>query len=139
MRRSNRRFRQSRQMLTDLSLTPLIDTSLTLLIIFIVAAPMMNNSIRVNLPKGKIKENTSAQQHLIVTIDKKGNLFLNDKATEEDNLMKELKEIVKQEKEKTVSVRADQEVSYGVVMELLDAIKIIDGVEYVALATTKTA
>ena len=53
MRSRGRRRRL--QAMNDVSLTPLIDTALTLLIIFMVATPMMRNSIRVTLPSGQAK------------------------------------------------------------------------------------
>ena len=57
MAKNMRKWRR-RQMVSmkEISLTPLIDTALTLLIIFMITAPMMQNSIKVQLPKGKAKE-----------------------------------------------------------------------------------
>lgn len=137
-----RRYRSrknKRTMLTDISMTPLIDTALTLLIIFMIAAPMMQNSIRVDLPKGQAKETKDMQQELVVYVDKDGALFFDGKAVEVTELIKRVKEVVGEEQEKTVFVKADQAASYGTVVELVDQIKIIGGVKYVALATKKQA
>ena len=89
MRRLGRQSRKNRHMLNDLSLTPLIDTALTLLIIFMISAPMMNNSIKITLPKGKAKEETSSElQEMIVTVNKEGTLYLNDIMNKEQLLVK---------------------------------------------------
>lgn len=138
MRRSGQRLRRQRNMLNDLSLTPLIDTALTLLIIFMIAAPMMQNAIRITLPKGAAKEDAGVVQEVIVSIDKNGTLFLNEeKVTSNDELIKQIVTAIGSQKEKTVFVRADQGASYGRVIELVDSIKTVGGIKYVALATSK--
>ena len=137
MRRLGRQSRKNRHMLNDLSLTPLIDTALTLLIIFMISAPMMNNSIKITLPKGKAKEETSSVQEMIVTVNKEGLLYLNDMQMNKEQLLVKIKETVQENSEHTIFVRADQAVSYGSVIELVDTLKTIGGVKYVALATSK--
>jgi len=138
MRYSRYRSRQKKiRELTDISMTPLIDTALTLLIIFMITTPIMQNSIRVTLPKGQAKESNDTQQELVVYVNKDGTLFFNGKAIAADALIKQVKETIGTEQEKTVFVKADQAVSYGTVIELVDQIKIVGGVKYVALATKK--
>ncbi len=137
-----RRYRSRKKKtraLTDISMTPLIDTALTLLIIFMITAPMMQNAIRVTLPKGQAKEGNDIQQELIVYVNKDGILFFNGKTVSTDALIKQVKYMIGTDQEKTVFVKADQAVSYGTVIELVDQIKIVGGVKYVALATKKHA
>lgn len=121
----------------DISLTPLIDTALTLLIIFMVATPMMQNAIRVTLPKGKVQEATATQQEIVVYVDQKGTLFLDGKELVLDQLIQALKNMMTSMTDQTVFVKADQGASYGLVIELIDKIKVVGGVKYVALATAK--
>jgi biopolymer transport protein ExbD len=124
-------------MMQEISLTPLIDTALTLLIIFMVTAPMMNNAIKVELPKGQAKEDSGAQQELIVYVDKDENLFFNGTAAKDtQDLIAQVQAAVGKQNERTLFVKADQSVRYGQVIELVDDIKMVGGVAYVALATT---
>ncbi|HSW73587.1 MAG TPA: biopolymer transporter ExbD [Candidatus Limnocylindria bacterium] len=134
-----RRKGRQRAAITDIPLTPLIDTALTLLIIFMVTAPMINNAIKVDLPKGKAKEDTAGkQQELVVFIDKDKGLFLNGTAvTTVDDLMSKIKAKVGQQADRMVCVKADKAVSYGQVIELVDHIKVVGGVSYVVLATKR--
>ena len=134
MRRTTRSRRKKTQ-LADISLTPLVDTALTLLIIFMVTASTLQNAIQVTLPKGQAKENMSVQQELVVYIDKDGKFFFGQQQVDIETLIAKIKKAVGLEKEKTVFVKADQEVSYGTVLELVDHIKVVGGVKYVALAT----
>lgn len=134
-----KRRRQEMAILTDISLTPLIDTALTLLIIFMVATPMMHNAIRVTLPKGDAKETGATKQELVVFINKEGLIFFNDKQMSFDDLIKELNILSKSLQDRTLFVKADTGTSYGLVIELVDRIKMVGGIKYVALATTQSA
>jgi len=138
MRRSTRRSRRSQgAALPEITLTPLIDTALTLLVIFMVTSPMLNNAIKVDLPKGNVKEDIGLQEDLVVHIDKKNHLFLNEQSIKSDQLVGQLKKKIGGKKNKTVYVKADKDINYGTVIELVDRIKVVEGIERVALATKK--
>ncbi|MBS1987312.1 biopolymer transporter ExbD [Candidatus Dependentiae bacterium] len=131
--------RRARKTIAEISLTPLIDTALTLLIIFMVTAPIMNNSIRVTLPKGQSREDAGAKQEMIVTIDKQGSLFFNGQSVPaRDELIILIKKQAAGDADSTVFVQADETVSYGKVLELVDNIKVVGGISYVALATKQS-
>jgi biopolymer transport protein TolR len=124
---------------TDITLTPLIDTALTLLVIFMVAAPMMQNSIKVSLPKGNAKESVTQTQDLVVFVDSKGSIFFDNKPLIVADLITVLHSKTKNNQDQTVYVKADTAVSYGTVIELVDHLKVVGGIKYVALATQKHA
>ncbi len=126
-------------MLLDLSMTPLIDTALTLLIIFMITTPIIQNAIRVSLPKGQAKEDDGGSHELIVYIDKEKHLFFNGQEHNQDDLIKLIAQRVGEQKEKRVYLKADQDVSYGRVIELVDRFKVVSGVSHVILSTQKAA
>jgi len=132
--------RRQRKTIAEISLTPLIDTALTLLVIFMITAPIMNNSIRVTLPKGQSREDAGARQDLVVTIDKRGNLFFNGQPVATTDMLIGLikKQVTHNNEERTVFVQADEAVFYGKVLELVDNIKVVGGISYVALATKQS-
>jgi biopolymer transport protein ExbD len=134
------RFRRSRKaiIMPEVSLTPLIDTALTLLVIFMITTPMMNNVIKVELPSSKVDEMDShVQQETIVYIDAKGELHLNGQKLNLQSIIKELQKLGQQKKIEMVFVKADQSVEYGKVIDLVDTIKMAGGIKYVALATKR--
>lgn len=146
MRRCSRRRTKRSAAITEISLTPLIDTALTLLVIFMITSPMMHNAIKVDLPKGAAKEDVGLEQDIEVYIDQQGTIFCDGQKYEIASLITLLKtkcmpesSVQKTEKEKTVYVKADTTVSYGRVLELVDHIKVVGGIKYVALATQKRA
>lgn len=124
----------------ELSMTPLVDVALTLLIIFMVATPMMNNVIKVELPSSHIDDGgiqSHTQQDLTVYIDNQRKIYLNGQVYPLDGILKQLKILVKKDKDEIVFVKADQSVPYGAVIDLVDTIKVHGGVKYVALATKR--
>ena len=70
----NRKRRGRRLQMPEVSLTPLIDTALTLLVIFMITAPMVQYGIKVDLPQGKSKE-VATQQELVVSIHRNGTMY----------------------------------------------------------------
>lgn len=132
------RKRRVRPALHDIPLTPLIDTALTLLIIFMVASPMLNNVIKVTLPKGKVQEGAELSQDLVVYIDQKNSIFFDGQIVDKTTLIAKLKEMMKhQNQDAVIFVKADEHAQYGTVLELIDSIKSVGGVQHVALATQK--
>ncbi len=139
MKRTMRSRRRHTGVLLDISMTPLIDTALTLLIIFMITTPIIQNAIRVSLPKGEAKEDDGGSQELIVYIDKERHLFFNGQEREQGELIELIKERVGEQKDKRVYVKADQEVFYGKVIELVDRLKVVSGVSHVILSTQRLA
>jgi len=138
MRRTHRRSRKQRSVIHDLSMTSLIDTALTLLMVFMIATPAIHNAIKVTLPKGNSQETATQQpDELIVFIDKDGNFYINKTKCAKTELIAEIKKIIGNDHERTVYVKADAAISYGTVIELVDDIKYVGGIKYVALATQK--
>lgn len=133
----HRRGRKKRNMLFEVPLTPLIDTALTLLIIFMIASPMMHNAIRVNLPQGKAKEDGVSAQPIVVYIDKQEKIYLNDAPIGLQEMLAQLTPELLQRSEGAVYVKADQEVHYGKVIQVVDALKVTGGVRSVGLSTKR--
>ena len=123
----------------EITLTPLIDTAFVLLVIFMVTSPMIKKEagLQVELPKGSMEEVQGVSEDIVVVLDSQGKISLNGTSVTEKNLIEKLKKCVNKQNEKTVFVKADIKAHYGKVIELIDKIKFVGGVKYVALATSK--
>lgn len=141
MRRNRlRRLKSRGHSMQEINVIPLVDVSLTLLIIFMVATPMMNNMIKVELPSSRIDDSmpqSHTQQDLTVFIDKNRKIYLNGQEYTLESLLKKLQQIVKKDSSDIVFVKADQSIPYGKVIDLVDIIKVSGGIKYVALATKR--
>jgi len=130
-----RRIRRGRSKniisMREISLTPLIDTALTLLIIFMITAPMMQNSIKVQLPKGKAKEADTINKEIRVIVDQEKKMSLNGVPMNVDHLLKTVGTIVSPKDAKSIFVEAHKEIAYGIVLNLIDKLKDIEGIDNV--------
>lgn len=123
----------------EVSLTPLIDTALVLLVIFMIATPIMQNSINIDLPQGQMKEETGSatKNALVLSIDAQQILRLNGDQYEFDALLQELAKRARDLKENKVYVHCDQKVPSGSLVKIIDSIKFVSGVEHVVLTTER--
>lgn len=137
MSRFLRRNKRSHAAIPEITLTPLIDTALTLLIIFMVTSPMINNGIKVDLPQGKVQEVQGIQEDIIVHVDKQRHVYVNGDPVKQDQFIAHLKKKVGNQKHKTVFVKGDGDVAYKDVINLVEEIKLVGGIDRVALATKK--
>ena len=124
----------SDRLMSDINVTPFVDVMLVLLIIFMVTAPMMMQGEDVSLPVASSDPLSSKQEHLIITIDKKNQVFINNYMVLFDNLKEKLEKILDGRGDREVYLRADKEVSYGMVVRVMSAIKGA-GVENLGMVT----
>ena|SRR3990167_2136003 len=132
--------RRTQAVSPEIVLTPLIDTALTLLVIFMITSPMLKreSGLKIELPKGNVKEFSDTElQEMVVGFDKKNVITVNGKVVAERDVVAVLEKMVSTRSSKAVFVKADSGAVYGRVYELVDRIKQIKGVSYVALSAEK--
>src|SRR3954467_9636172 len=127
------------QMITDINVTPLVDITLVLLIIFMVTAPMIvnNPSIKVELPKAASGDET-LKSTLALTLQREAaggySLYLNGEKTEEPKAVVQIKDMVGKDKDLQAIIAADKGIAYGDVVHVVDLVKTL-GVHKFALNT----
>ena len=109
--------------MSDINMTPLIDVMLVLLVIFIITAPLMTSSLKLDLPKTDSATPTSAPSFIALAINADGKLFFGDEALTRDALATRVAAAAKANPQLEVQLRADQKVPYGQVAELLALIQ----------------
>jgi biopolymer transport protein TolR len=110
-------------LLSEINITPFVDVMLVLLIIFMVTAPMMVQGVNVLLPESSSGPLPSEDNHLVVSIDKDGKIYINDLNVTSDFLGEKLNKILENRSGKEVFLRADKRVPYGVVVRVMSEIK----------------
>ena len=111
-----------KRFMSDINVTPFVDVMLVLLIIFMVTAPMMIQGIDVNLPQTTVKNIKTEEDPLIITITKDGEISLESYKTDMDDLEDKLKAIFKNRRNKEVLLRADKDLSYGYVVNVMASV-----------------
>ncbi|RYF30547.1 MAG: biopolymer transporter ExbD [Comamonadaceae bacterium] len=105
--------------LSDINVTPLVDVMLVLLVIFIITAPLMASSIKLDLPQTDAGQPNDTPKFVSLSIDPAGKVFFNDQAVTPEELVDKLAKAAADSKDTEVQLRADQTVPYGRVVELM--------------------
>jgi biopolymer transport protein TolR len=113
----------SNRLMSDINVTPFVDVMLVLLVIFMVTAPMMMQGVDVALPETTSQPLIAEKEHLIITINNKNQVFINDFQVAFDFLQEKLKKILEGSESQGVYLRADKEIPYGFVVQVMSEIK----------------
>ena len=105
--------------MSDINMTPLIDVMLVLVVIFIITAPLLASSIRLDLPRSDAATPNEAPKFVLLVVDKSGQAFVDDKPLTRDELATYLKRVAGQNPDTEVQLRADAAVAYGRVVEVM--------------------
>ena len=111
------------RLMSDINVTPFVDVMLVLLIIFMATAPMMIQGVNVSLPEADTKPIVTEKDHLLITLDKKGILYINNYKIAPELLQNKLRKIMEGHHDQEVFLRADKDVSYGAVVKIMSEIK----------------
>lgn len=109
--------------LAEINVTPLVDVVLVLLIIFMVTAPMLQMGIDVNLPRVKSKSIDVSEEKIILTINNAREIFINKSKIPLTDLNVKLESIFANRIEREVFLRADRDVPYGFVVEVMSRVR----------------
>jgi biopolymer transport protein TolR len=110
---------QGPQPMSDINVTPLVDVMLVLVVIFIITAPLLASTVRLDLPKAEGVQSTDVPQFVTLVVDKSGQVFLNDKPVKLDELARNLAQTAGRNPDTEVQLRADEAVPYGRVVEVM--------------------
>ncbi len=120
--------------MSEINVTPMVDVMLVLLIIFMVTAPLLTVGVQVDLPKTKATIIPGEDEPLAITIDREGQVYLQETEIELEGLLPRLNAITGNNSDVRIFVRGDAAVEYGRVMEVMGRINAA-GYKKVALVT----
>ena len=128
--------RASPQPMSDINMTPLIDVMLVLLVIFIITAPLMSSSLKLDLPKTSAAQAGTAPLYVTVAVDASGQLFWGDTPVTSEQLSAQVKAAAQRAATTEVQLRADQRVAYGRIAELIGLVQ-AGGLSRIGFVTEK--
>ena len=135
-RRRGRRRGGGNRPMSDINVTPMVDVMLVLLIIFMVSAPLLTVGVPIDLPQTQAKSLDQDKEPLTVTVNTKGEVYLQNSEIKIDDLVPKLQAITQARggSDERIYVRGDKKVDYGTVMRVMGRLSAA-GFRRVALVT----
>jgi biopolymer transport protein TolR len=114
-------YRQRRRrLMSEINVVPYIDVMLVLLVIFMITAPLLTEGVKVDLPQASSKPiDTRDQLTVVVTVDRQGNYYLDDRQIPTEDLRRKVAAILRARPQTPVMIRGDRNVSYGQVVQAM--------------------
>jgi len=109
--------------MSDINMTPLIDVMLVLLVIFMITAPLMTSSLKLDLPKSDAAQPTDTPSFVSVAIDPQGRLYFGEDVLDPAAFAARIGEVARKNPQTEVQLRADRSVPYGNVAELIGVVQ----------------
>ena len=132
--KSRRSRRRTTHVMSEINVTPMVDVMLVLLIIFMVAAPLLTVGVAIDLPQTQAKSLDQDREPLTVTVNDKGQVYLQNTDVKLDELIPKLRAVAKNGGDERIYVRGDKKVDYGTVMRVMGRLSAA-GYRRVALIT----
>jgi biopolymer transport protein TolR len=131
-----RRRHNRRPVMAEINVTPMVDVMLVLLIIFMVSAPLLTVGVPLDLPQTQAKSLDQDKEPLTVSINLKGEVYLQNSEVPLDELVAKLKAVTEARggMDERIYVRGDRQVDYGTVMKVMGRLSSA-GFRRVALVT----
>ena len=131
-----KRRHHRRKVMSEINVTPMVDVMLVLLIIFMVSAPLLTVGVPIDLPQTKAKSLDQDKEPLTISVNEKGEIYLQNAEIAVDNLIPKLQAVAEARggTDARIYVRGDKKVDYGTMMRVMGRLSAA-GFHRVALVT----
>ena len=111
--------RDSGDVVSEINITPLVDVMLVLMVVFILTAPLLNNAVRINLPKTATTTPATQAKSVTVSVDGESRIYIDKREVTLGALEGELRTLVGSDPDLALSLQADQGVPYRSVAQVI--------------------
>ena len=108
--------------MSDINVTPMVDVMLVLLVVFMVTAPLLTVGVPVDLPQTQAAPINEPKEPLVITVNRDGDIFVQETTVPVDQLVARLEAITGSNPDSILYVRADKDLNYGRVLEVMSLI-----------------
>lgn len=107
--------------MNEINMTPLVDVMLVLLIIFMITVPVMQHSVRIDLPRASNRPEDTQPQAINLSVDAKGQYWWNEKAVRDEDLPRLMQDEAARSPQPELHIRGDRDVRYERVAQAMAA------------------
>ena len=122
----------------EINVTSLVDVAFTLLVIFIITAPILQGGVEVQVPRAR-SESISSPEGVVVSVTREGAIYIGEAEASWEEFEPALTDAVRDRQASNVYLRADAGVEYGKVLQVLGAMKALDIAAVGLVAEPETA
>jgi biopolymer transport protein ExbD len=126
-RRSNR---QDLPIRAEINVTSLVDVAFTLLVIFIITAPMLQGGVEVQVPEADVAPLTHQDEPFIVTIDRDGQVYISETVVGPEELASSLPQLLRAARAEMVYIKGDSLANYGRILDVIATVARVEGIRY---------
>jgi biopolymer transport protein ExbD len=123
---ARRRNRHDMSLSADINVTSLVDVAFTLLVIFLITAPIMQGGVEIQVPRAQSEMISSDDEGVIVTVTREGEIYIDKAQASWEEFEPALTDAVRARQATTTYVRADENAPYGEVLRVIGAMKNLD-------------
>jgi len=109
----------------DINVTSLVDVAFTLLVIFIITAPILQGGVEVQVPRAQ-SETIASPEGVVVSVTEDGSIYIGEAEASWEEFEPALTDVVRDRQAQNIYLRADADVDYGRVLQVLGAMKALD-------------
>ena len=112
--------KRRKKLMSEINVVPYIDVMLVLLVIFMITAPLLSQGVKVDLPRAAAQPvDSQDRETLVVTVDREGRYFLDDRRITSEELTRKVAAILKARPQTPVLIRGDRQSNYGEVVRAM--------------------
>ena len=115
-------------LMAEINVTSLVDVAFTLLVIFMITAPMLQGGVEVQVPEAEVSPLTSQDQPIIISIDEQGRVFLGRTEIAQDEVAHSLPLLLRATNQEMVYIQGDHRAQYGPVMNIIATVYRVPGI-----------
>ncbi|GLI35373.1 ExbD/TolR family protein [Desulforhabdus amnigena] len=129
-------FERRRRRHTHIDVAPLVDVVFNLLLFFVITYNVVADpAIKIRLPESKTAD-TQAEEQVVIALSKEGETYIGEQAVKLEELSSVVQQRLSEIKEPSVKIKADQDVPVGLLLKVVDAVK-LSGCSAFSIATAK--
>jgi biopolymer transport protein TolR len=118
----------------DINVTSLVDVAFTLLVIFIITAPMLQGGVEVNVPEADVAPLTHQDEPFMITVDQDGRIFLAETEVALEDFATSVPQLLRAAQAQMVYIKGDSLAGYGRVLNVIAAVARVEGIDFSLVA-----